>query len=382
MVLAAAAFAVASDGTLAVALLPQIAAALHTSPAAAGQAVTAYAAGYALGSPLIVRAAHRARPVRLMAGALGAFALANAATGAAPTLAILLAARAAAGSCGGAFMAAAAAAAAGSAAPGHGGRALAVLVGGASAGTAFGVPLGTLAAGTAGWRPAFFGVTAVAVVAVAVIALRAPGRATGPVPGAATMPRGAALLTLATTMLWATGSFTVFTYIGVVLHREAGVGTSGLAGLLLLFGIAGLGGAAAGGWLADKVGPLAALGGALALTAASLGGFALLAAAFPGGGAAAASAAAIAGYGLGTWAVTPPQQQRLLASGGDRFLLSLNASALYAGVGLGSVIGGMALTLSRSVAVVCWTGAGIELAALALVRRAARTSPDAALISR
>jgi predicted MFS family arabinose efflux permease len=76
-------------------------------------------------------------------------------------------------------------------------------------------------------------------------------------------------------------------------------------------------------------------------------------------------------YGLGTWAVTPPQQQRLLAHGGGRVLLSLNASALYAGVALGGIIGGVTLSLSRSIAAVCWTAAVIEVTALAVVRRAA-----------
>jgi predicted MFS family arabinose efflux permease len=110
---------------------------------------------------------------------------------------------------------------------------------------------------------------------------------------------------------------------------------------------------------------------ALALTAASIGGFGLLAT-FPLGPAAvAASAAAIMVYGLGTWAVTPPQQQRLLAHGGGRVLLSLNASALYAGVALGGIIGGVTLSLSRSIAAVCWTAAVIEVTALAVVRRAA-----------
>jgi predicted MFS family arabinose efflux permease len=77
--------------------------------------------------------------------------------------------------------------------------------------------------------------------------------------------------------------------------------------------------------------------------------------------------AAIAGYGLGTWAITPPQQQRLLRAGGDdQFLISLNASALYAGVGLGGAVGGVTLALSHSITAVCLTAAGIELAALAV----------------
>ncbi len=370
--LALAAFVVASDATLVAALLRQIASTLSASPAAAGQAVTVYAAGYALGAPLIIRAARRARQERLLVGALGVFAAANAATAAAPSLAALLGARIAAGACGGVFMAAASATAAGSVAPGHRGRALAVIVGGSSAGTAFGVPLGTFAGGAIGWRPAFFGITAVAALAAAATAAFSPHEGSRPAPAPAAIPRGAVLLTLATTLLWATGSFTFFTYIGVILHRTASVGASGLAGFLLVFGLAGLAGATAAGWLTDKTGPLPALAGGLTLTALSLAGLGVIAAVAADPAAVIASGAAIASYGFGTWAITPPQQQRLLSSRGNEWLLlSLNASALYAGVGLGGAIGGLTLALSRSTTVVCWTAAGIELAALTLVGQAA-----------
>jgi DHA1 family inner membrane transport protein len=370
--LAMAAFVVASDGTLVAALLREIASTFSASPAVAGQAVTVYAAGYALGAPLIIRTARRAPQRRLTPGALGVFAVANAATAAAPSLAALLGARIAAGACGGVFAAAAAAAAAGSVAPNHRGRALAVVVGGSSAGTAFGVPLGTVAGGVIGWRPAFFGITALAVLTAAATAFFPPQRDSRPAPAPVAIPRGTVALTLGTTLLWATGSFTFFTYVGVILHQTASVGASGRAGFLLVFGIAGLAGAAAAGWLADRTGPLPALAGGLTLTAASLAGLGLIAALAAGPTAVVASIAAIAGYGFGTWAITPPQQQRLLSTGGnDRFLLSLNASTLYAGVGLGGAIGGMTLALSRSAAAVCWAAAGIELAALALVGRAA-----------
>lgn len=121
-VVALAAFVVAADATLVAALLRPIASTLSVSPAVAGQAVTTYAAGHAVGAPLIILAARRAGQKRLMMGALGVFAAANAATGGAPSLAALLGARIVAGACAGVFMAGAAAAAAGSAAPGPPGR--------------------------------------------------------------------------------------------------------------------------------------------------------------------------------------------------------------------------------------------------------------------
>lgn len=102
--------------------------------------------------------------------------------------------------------------------------------------------------------------------------------------------------------------------------------------------------------------------GGLALTTLSLAGLGVIAAA--GSAVVIASGAAITCYGLGTWAITPPQQHRLLTgSHHHQFLLSLNSSALYAGIALGSAIGGLTLTLSRSISAVCWTAAGIELGA-------------------
>jgi predicted MFS family arabinose efflux permease len=97
---------------------------------------------------------------------------------------------------------------------------------------------------------------------------------------------------------WATGSFTFFTYIGVILRQTASVGPPGLAGFLLVFGLAGLAGAAVSGWLADKTGPLPALAGGLALAACALAGLGAIAAA--AGPAVIASGTAIAGYGIGS----------------------------------------------------------------------------------
>jgi DHA1 family inner membrane transport protein len=160
----------------------------------------------------------------------------------------------------------------------------------------------------------------------------------------------------------------VFTYLGVILGHTAGAGAAGLAGFLLLFGTAGLAGAALGGRLADRSGPVAALVAALAMTAISLAGLGVTAALAAGWAGAAGSVAAVAGYGLGTWAVTPPQQHRLLSTGGDdRFLLALYACALYLGVALGGLAGGLALSAGHLVSTPCWIGAGTEAAALAVV---------------
>jgi len=348
--LAAGAFVVASDGTLIVGLLRQIADSIAVSPATAGQAVTVFAAVYALGVPLLIRAARYVGRKQLLLTALALFAFANAATAAAPSLLALLGARILAAASAGVFMATASAIAADTLPPERRGRGLAAVVGAASAATALGVPLGTFLGGAIGWRTIFFGIAALtALVAVGTGVALPPSHKAPLVIAQTSLRHRRILLTLATTLLWASGSFTFFTYIAVVLHHTASVGPAGLAGFLLLFGVAGIGGAGLSGWLTDRKGALPTLAGALALVPTSLGGLALTAALTRGGAAIAGSALSVAAYGIGTWAVTPPQQHRLLAGGGDnRLVLSLNASAIYGGVALGSALGGRILAATSS----------------------------------
>lgn len=182
---------------------------------------------------------------------------------------------------------------------------------------------------------------------------------------------------LAVTGLWALGSFTFFTYVSVVLARAAGIGGAGVALFLLFFGLSGLAGSALAGWLTDIKGARRTLFFALPTIALSLAGLGLLAARADSDAlGVTGSAALIALYGLGTWAVTPPQQHRLLASGGDqRLLLSLNASALYVGIALGGVTGGLILSLSGNPSAVCWTAAALELTAVGVLAGSHEVAP-------
>lgn len=373
LLLAAGAFVVASDGTLVVGLLRQIARALSASPAAAGQAVTVFAAVYAIATPLVVRAARPVGRERLLIVSLALFAIANAGTAASPSLPALLAVRVLAAIGAGVFMVTAAALAVDSGRHDQRGRRLAVVVGGASAGTALGVPLGTFLSSAVGWRAIFYGIAVLSVLIVigGAISLR-PVSERSKAPARTGLGGRLALLTLVTTMLWATGSFTFFTYIGVVLSEAAAVGATGLAGFLLLFGAAGILGAMAAGSLTDRKGPFVPLVAALVLIAAALTALGVISAAADRTSLSAliASALALTAYGIGTWAITPPQQHRLLNIRGDeRLLLALNGSALYAGVAIGSALGGIILATTGTVAL-CLSAAGIDLLALATIAAA------------
>jgi predicted MFS family arabinose efflux permease len=367
--LAAGAFVVTTDGTLVVGLLRQIARDLAVSPGAAGQAVTVFAAVYAFATPVVIRATRGVRRKRLLVGALFVFSFANAGTAAAPTLLTLLIARTVAAGSAGVFMATAAAVVADAAPRDQRGRRLATIVGGASAATALGVPVGTFLGGTVGWRAVFYGVCALTTLVALATAATAPAEHGGKRTHPTTRRSGRkAVLILATTLLWSSGSFTFFAYVAVVVHRTASVGSAGLAGLLLLFGVVGAGGAAVSGRLTDSIGPLPTLTVALALIVVALTGLGVTSMLAAGGPAAIGCAAAIAVYGAGTWAVVPPQQHRLLDAAGDpQVLLSLNASALYGGVAVGGALGGTTLAATHSTTAVCWVAAAVELCALVLV---------------
>lgn len=376
LALACGAFVVTCDGTLVIGLLPQIAASVDTTQPVAGSAVTVFAVVYAVGGPVLLRARRTVGGKAILVGSLLCFALANLATAAAPNLGALLLARGLAAGCAAAFMPTAAAAAAAMAPPDASARALSVVVAGASGAAVLGVPVGTWAGDVLGWRTVFVvlavvgGLTALAVRLLPGTSMEAGAQA----PDVTVDRRGAGLL-LATTLLWAVGSFAFFTYIAAVLHRAAGVGSTGLAVLLLVFGVAGLLGTAAGGWVSDTVGPLFAARSALMMVAVALAAFGLVCLRHaPDGFTIAATTVAVVVYATGTWMMTPAQQVRLLRYGGDqRLMLSLNASALYGGVAIGSAAGARILADGRGTAVLCWVAAAVSLTAVVLTRLEART---------
>jgi len=372
--LGAGAFAVTTDGTLVVGLLRQIDHAIGASPGATGQALTLFATAYAVIAPITIRLLRSLSKRTILVGCLFAFSLTNAATAAAPSLAILLLVRSLAGVCAGVFFATAGATASEPVPPDRRGRALATVVAGGSLAAAVGVPLGTFLGGVVGWRATFSGVAVLSALIAVVLLAVIPERAANLRQVSRPSPHFAVVVAvLATTLLWATGSFTFFTYVGPILHRSLSVTTGLLAGFLFAYGIAGVVGALLGGWLTDRKGPLFTVGAALSIVVAALATLGYLVR-VEARGALVVVTVVLAVYGFGTWAVNPPQQQRLLATGADgHLLLSLNASATYAGVALGSAFGGAVLAGSGA-STVCWVASGLELAALGLAGAACWSS--------
>ena len=361
-------FVVATDGTVVIGLLGKIATDVSASPARTGQAVTVFALGYVFGGPAVIWLGRSWPNRRLLLVGLGLFVAANVGTAAAASLSWLLGARVLAGVAAGTLTPTAARLASAISPVDRRGEALAVVVGGASLSAVVGVPLGTLAGAYLGWRIIFFAIALTAAALMVALARQAwprgrEGEAGSPVR------LGRTARVVAVTFLWSAGSFTFFSYLSVVLLAAAGVAGVGIAAYLFVFGAAGVAGAILAGRAIDARGPIPVVLTGLALIVAALMGFAALTeAAAASHDAVILVALLVAVYGGGTWAITPAQQYRLLgAKENERVLLSLNASALYAGVALGAAAGGIVLGVSGSVAALCLSAAVFELAALAVL---------------
>lgn len=373
--LALGAFAIGTEGFMIAALLPQIAADVGASTAAAGQLVTVFALAYAIGSPILTAATGRFQRRNLLIAAMAAFAAANLAAYFATGYWSLMAARVLLALSASVYVPAANALASAVVAPAYRGRALAIVNGGTTIAIALGVPLGAFIGAHFGWRMTFAGVSVLAVLASVGLARGLQAGVGGDlvVPTLAerlaVVRQPAMLLGLLMTTLWAMGSYTVYTYLAPLLLATAGMSGAQIAGALFTWGVAAAVGVFAGGLANDKFGAHAIIQPALLLVALAM---ALLSAAAHWLSPAMALLpvwVAVFAWGAAAWAVHPAQQARLIGIAGPRaapIALSLNASFLYLGFSLGAALG--SYTLYRgSAADLGWVGAVCEIAALLAV---------------
>ncbi|MEG9227637.1 MFS transporter [Aeromicrobium sp. Sec7.5] len=281
-------------------LLPAMAASLGITEGQAGQAVTVTAFVGLLTAPTIAvifpQLDRRALLMWLTVAAAGS----NVAVALAPNLLTLLVARLLLGAAIGGFWAMSLAVAARLSAPQHFGRAVMMVNTGTTVATVAGVPLGLYLGTVFDWRTVFWG-TAVLTLAVAV-AIRvvlppvAPAAATGSrslgdalaVPGVAWGLVGHVLVVL--------GHFAAFTYIRAALEQTPSLDASGVAVLLVVFGVGGFVGNLAIGVLVDRHLRVLRLAVPL-LMAAGIGALGV----FPGSVAVVAVAVAAWGFSFGAW---------------------------------------------------------------------------------
>jgi predicted MFS family arabinose efflux permease len=155
---------------------------------------------------------------------------------------------------------------------------------------------------------------------------------------------------LAATSIALAASFTTFIYLAPVVRHTVGLDARALSPLTLLFGTVGVGGAALGGWMADRFGGARAAAASLAGATVGLALVALAATLAPG--APALTAWTLLTLGFVLWALfgsgfTPAQQHGLIGSAPDAapVAIALNSVAIYVGITLAGALGGVALAI-------------------------------------
>lgn len=341
-ILAVAAFVIVSTEFLIVGLLPELARDLSISVSAAGQLVTLFAFTVMLSGPLLTAVVSHLERKRLFVAILLVFAASNALAAVAPNIWVLALARFIPALALPVFWGTASEAAAQLAGPRRAGQAVARVYLGISAALLFGIPLGTLAAASIGWRGSFWGLSALSLALAALMFACMPALPRPPRVGLREQarilrdPRLLAHIGLSVAVF--TAMFASYTYLADVLERIAGVPPAQVGWWLMGFGAAGLAGNWLGGLAADR-NPLAAT---LAFTL--LLGLGMMAA-VPLASSLAGLLPALAAWSIANTALYPVCQLRVMkvAPHAQAMAGTLNVSAANAGIGAGAMLGGLAI---------------------------------------
>lgn len=374
LILAVAGFIILTTEFLILGLLPALARDLNISIPLAGQLVTLFAFTVMLFGPLLTaKLAHLPRK-KLFVFVLLVFVASNALAALSTSIWVLAIARFMAALFLPVFWSTASETAGQLAGPGNSGKAVAQVYMGISAAFVFGIPLGTLAADSLGWRGSFWLLAAAALLIALLIQLVMPAMPAAPVQATGKrqtdilkQPRFLAHVLLST--LAFTAMFTAYTYLADTLERLAAIPSAQVGWWLMGFGAVGMLGNHLGGKMVDR-NPLAAMVLFLLMLAAGM------LAAVPAAGHTFWLIVALTAWGIAHTALFPICQVRVMQAGASAQALaaSMNISAANAGIGLGAIFGGLGIRHYglESLGVMATVGAAAALVvALLMMRRSA-----------
>lgn len=384
--LAVGAFAVGTEGFMIAGILPRLANDLTVSPSATGYLVTVFAFAYAVSSPVLTALTGQFSRRSVLIWAMCAFAIGNILAYRASGYWTLMAARVGIAFAAGVYVPGANALAGALVSPNRRGRAIAIVNGGLTIAVAVGAPLGSFIANRLGWRMTFGGVFLLASVATLGLLNGLHKKIGEGLPVASLKQRiGVAkqvpvLLALLVTFLWASGSYSNYTYLAVYAESVTSIPDHYVGVVLFAWGCAAAIGLAVGGAANDRLGAKAVILPCLAMMVLVFLSLSTIAHLIPRAYTAIPVLTAVVIWGVAAWAFFPAQQVRLIGSAGlavAPIVLSLNASFMYLGFSVGATAGSLALTYG-GISNVGWVGAAFEIASLLLMigttRRAVRVS--------
>jgi DHA1 family inner membrane transport protein len=250
-------FAIGTSEFSSMGLMPEMVKAFGVTEPQVGHVISAYALGVVVGAPLLAILGGRLPRRTLLLALMGFYVLGNLASASAPDYLGMLLARFVAGLPHGAYFGVSALTAVAISRPEERGKAVSLTMFGLTVAILIGNPLATWMGQTIGWRWAFVLVAAVALATVALITAfmprdraAAPQRALDELRAFHRLPVWQAL---AIGAIGFAGLFCVFSYLAPTMLQVTGVSATwiplGLAG----FGLGGVIGNFAGGWLFDRL---------------------------------------------------------------------------------------------------------------------------------
>ncbi|WP_343996820.1 MFS transporter [Nocardioides dubius] len=371
-------FAIGTTEFVTMGLLPEIADGMDVSIPKAGHVISAYALGVVIGAPVLAFLGARLPRRALLTGLMGAFVLGNALSALATSHGMLTAARFFSGLPHGAYFGVASLVAANLAAPGRRGRAVALVMLGLSIANVIGVPVATWLGQGVGWRAAYWLVTVLGLLTVALVLWFVPSTPGDPEQSGrrelAAFSRAQVWLTLLAGAIGFGGMFAVYSYIAPTLTEVGGLSDGAVPWFLFAFGL----GMTVGTWLAGELADWSVFGslflGSIG-TFVVLGAFALLA---PAGWWALPTVFGITVLGS---VLVVNLQLRLMTVAGDAQTLgaAMNHAALNVANALGAWLGGLVIAAGWGYRSPALAGMGLAAAGTLVLlasQRLERRSPS------
>jgi predicted MFS family arabinose efflux permease len=252
--LAAIGFVLVAMETMPAGLLPVIADGMNTTEGTVGLFVSAYALGTVIITIPAITVTRGMRRKPLLLAVIAGLIIANSVTAVSSDVTLSLVTRFIAGAFSGIIWGILAAYGRKISPARHAGLSLSIVSVGAPVGFALGTPLGSWLGMTFDWRWAFLGLTAVAVIAGALIAIIAPDSAgqsgTSRLPLLRVVRIPGILTILAVIFTWMIAHNTIYTYIAPYLRDTEAIISVDV--LLFVFGVSSIGGIIITGALLDR----------------------------------------------------------------------------------------------------------------------------------
>lgn len=357
------AFAIGMTEFIIMGLLPNVAQDLSVSIPKAGQLITGYALGVAVGAPLLTVFTHKIQQKKLLVLLMCIFIAGNALSVVAPTYGLLISARILTAFAHGTFLGVGSLMATRLVAPERRAAAVSVVLAGLTIANIVGVPFGTFIGQQLGWRASFGAITILGIVSLLGIIRFIPVLEQGAPANLGqqfrNLVRPQVLLGLLVGALGTGSLFVVFTYITPLLTDISGFAEQSVTWILVLFGVGVTLGNIVGGRLADwklmsslvvNFGVLAAI---LALLTLTLGNPIF-------------GVATVFCWGVAAFGIMPGLQIRIMNMTREAPLLATTSShsAFNLGNAGGAYLGGLAITHTGLISVPLY---GAAIAALGLL---------------